>query len=193
MKKFTCKTAGFAAVLAAGAVMVQAPYAAALTVHHAPPTCVKAEKDGRYVTKCTYRDTSTITKSWRGGRVAVHNHTKTSAGVSVGLPPAPPPVLPPQSPEPPPVVPPPALAEYTVQVFHAGVYQIPENSLFTKVGMAEPGLTTPDEIQSALGVSDAFILQELGKSGITFQKTVSGNTVTLVIPNLMSPGLVPSA
>lgn len=112
-KQTRYKTAGFVAVLAAGVVVGQAPYAAAAPRAYSGPGkwCVKVEKNDAYVWKCGYRDTSTTGKSFGGGSVAVRNNTKVLVGVSVPRPQ--PPVMPPLPPEPP--VPPPLPPEPPVQ------------------------------------------------------------------------------
>lgn len=124
-KQIRYKTA-FAAVLATGAVVVQAPYAAAgQGAYNARGTCVKVEDNGGYVIKCAYSDTSKSGKSGKRYSVSVHNHTKVLVGVSVTkpqppvLPPAPPPlppVPPPQPPSPPEPPPPVQHVEYNVYV-----------------------------------------------------------------------------
>lgn len=84
--KQTRYKAAFAAILATGVVVMQAPSASAAV----PGKCVKVDKDGQHVWKCRYRDTSRSTRAFSWGSLSVRNNTKVFVGVSAAMPQQPP-------------------------------------------------------------------------------------------------------
>lgn len=150
-KKIGYKAAGFVAIFAAGAVVVQAPYAAAAPgAYNASGNCVKVDKDGGYVWTCRYHDTSMTTRSFSAGSVSVHNHTKVFVGISVTNPP-----LPPQPPQPPVT----GEVTYTITIREHGVTRK------TMQFQAEPGLSAPTAFVRSPWGSPAGALKAAGLEG----------------------------